>query len=917
MSQCNIGRILLAAWLAMAPLAAAPKGSALFKKGRAAELTRQYDEALDLYERALKEDPENQTYLMATRRLRFVAGQAHVDQGHRLLDQGKIEEAAGEFERAMAIDPASSIAEQEFRRTQELIRQRSKQKRAEKEEPQPGLSPVLAAKKQAEALFETALSLPKLKPISTQPINLKINNNSKIIFETIGKLAGINVLFDPDYQDRRFSLELGNATLIEALDYVGSLAKAFWKPLSSNAIFVTNDNTTKRRDYEEYVVKTFYLSNVYTAQELQEIATMVRSVTDLRRVFTVNSLNAMVIRGAADSVALAEKVIQDVDKARAEVIIDVLVLEASQSRTRELGIVPVSGSTPGINIPVAFTRGASSGSSSGSNGTGSTGGTGGIGGAVATAATGGSIALSDLGKIGTGDFSLALPGASIKALMSRSDTRVLQSPRVRGFDGVKTSLRIGDRIPIATGSFQPGIGGVGINPLVNTQFNYQDVGVVLDLQPKIHIGREVSMHVEIEISNVRDRIDIGGISQPVIGQRKIIHDIRLKEGESSIIGGLMQSQTTRSVSGIPGLAQIPLLGRLFSNERLEKSDNEILIVLQPHVVRIPELTELNLRGISTGTDQMVKLTFAPEKNDHPALPPVPPPAPVAPTPGPAPAGPPALAPAAPASPQQVPPPLTPATAPTPGPAPGGPPALAPTAPAPPQQVPPPVAPATAPTPGPVTGGPPALAPAAPASPQQVPPPVAPATAPTPGPAPGGPPALAPAAPASPQQVPPPVAPATAPTPGPAPGGPPPVTPAAPSAGRLRFDRPQVSEAAGGKIVLNLVVDGVNDLFAAPLRVTFDPKMLRLNDARRGGLLASDGQDIIFSKNVQNDTGEASINLSRFPGSGGVSGGGVLVTLEFEAAGPGKTSINISGVTARNARLETIPLGGAQSEVTIR
>jgi general secretion pathway protein D len=799
-------------------LPAAPKGNRFYQEGRKAELQREYDRALDFYERALREDPENQRYIMASRRLRFVAGQFHVDLGQKLVDQGKLEEAAVEFEKALQIDPASSIAGQQLRRILELLERRKKsgakpQAEAKAEE----LSPQAAARRESEALLETAQSLPRLKPLSTQPLNLKINNNSKVIFETIGKLAGINVLFDPDYQDRRFTLELTNANLYEALDYVSTLARAYWKPLSANAIFVTNDNTTKRRDFEEYIVKTFYLSNAYTAQELQEIATMVRSVTDIRRVFTINSLNAMVIRGTADQLALAEKVINDVDKSRAEVIIDVLVLEASQSRTRELGITPVSGSTPGINIPIAFTPGGQTGSNG--NGDESTSGTGSLGTLGTTSSSSGaSIPLNRVTSVGSGDFSLTLPGASIKALMSRSDTRVLQSPRVRGFDGYKASLRIGDRIPIATGSFQPGIGGVGINPLVNTQFNYQDVGVVLDLTPKIHAGKEVSMHVEIEISNVRDRIDIGGISQPVIGQRKIIHDIRLMEGEGSIIGGLNQTQTTRSISGVPLLEQIPILGRLFSSERLENAENEILIVLLPHVVRVPDITDLNLRSVSAGTDQTVKLNFAPAPNDHPALPPAPAAAPK---------------PAAPA-PQPAPPP-----APTPD---TQPPTPAPTVPAP-------------PSPTPETQ-PPTPAPAAPAPPQ-------------------------------------------------------------PGAARLRFDRPAVQATPGTQVTLNLVAENVAELFGVPLKVSFDPKALRLVDARRGALLANDGQDVIFSKNVLNDTGEATINLSRFPGSGGISGSGVLLILEFEAAAPATTSVNISNIAARNARQEAIALENTQAEVTIK
>ena len=826
----------LALWWAggIAPVGAAPKAGALFKQGRQAEARKEYDQALKLYEEALKQEPENQIYMMASRRLRFVAGQWHVDQGNKLLDKGRLLEAAAEFERAAAIDPASSIAEQQLRRTMELIARRQQQKAPaggpakppEESQPEAGLSPIQAAKKETEEMLEAAQSIPRLKPISSERLpNLKVSNQSKVVFETIGKLAGINVLFDPEYQDRRVTLELSQATLYEALDYSATLAKAYWKPISSNAIFVTNDNSTKRRDYEELVVKTFYLTNAYTAQELNEIGTTVRTLADIRRVFNVTALNALVVRGTADQVALAEKVINDVDKSRAEVIIDVLVLEASRSRTRELGITLLSGE-PGINIPVGFTPrnpvlvgGTRSATGTDNGVTPATGGT------VATGSS--AISLARIGEVSTNDFSLTLPGASIKALLSTSDTRVLQSPRVRGFDGYKASLRIGDRIPIATGSFQPGIGGVGFNPLVNTQFTYQDVGVNVDLTPRVHGGKEISLHIEVEISNVRDFVNIGGISQPVIGQRKIVHDIRLKAGEANVIGGLMQTQTSRTTSGVPVLGQIPLLGRLFSNERLDKSENEILIVLVPHVVRAPELTEVNMRGVAAGTDQTVKVSFKQASNGLPALPPAPP------TP---PAGP------APVVPSAV-PPVRP-----PGP------------------------------PGPSATG-------------------------VPSPTPGGQ-SLAPTPPL-------PAAEPVAATAGPASSGAENLVP------RLRFDRPQASEAVGARIILNLLADHVSELFASPLRVRFDPAVLRLVDARRGALLSSDGQDVIFSKSVEGEAGEASINLSRFPGAGGVSGSGVLLTLEFEIAAPGKTSVRIANVAARNARLDTIPLGEVQAEVVGR
>jgi general secretion pathway protein D len=261
-------------------------------------------------------------------------------------------------------------------------------------------------------------------------------------------------------------------------------------------------------------------------------------------------------------------------------------------------------------------------------------------------------------RLSTNDFSLTLPGALLQALMTDRSTKVLQSPQIRVADGMKASLRIGDQVPIATGSFQPGIGAVGISPLVNTQFQYKDVGVNLDITPRVHGQDEVTLHVELEISTVRDRIDIGGIAQPVIGQRKAILDLRLREGEVSLIGGLMQDQDTKSVSGVPGLSKIPVLGRLFSSESVERSQSELLIALVPHVVRTPGVTDLNLKAVAAGTDTTVRLSYAPREaapeETKPAAPAVQPEAP-------APAKPAAPKPPEAAAPAPQPPPPTPAT----------------------------------------------------------------------------------------------------------------------------------------------------------------------------------------------------------------------------------------------------------------
>ena len=165
-------------------------------------------------------------------------------------------------------------------------------------------------------------------------------------------------------------------------------------------------------------------------------------------------------------------------------------------------------------------------------------------------------------------------------------------------------------MPVATGSFQPGIGGVGINPLVNTQFQYLDVGVNIDITPKVHAGREVTLKVAMDISSVTGQSNIGGISQPVIGQRKIEHEIRLKEGEVNILGGMLEDQDIRSLSGIPGLAQIPILKYLFAQSNVEHTENEIVFALIPHIIRARDVTDLNEKALEVGTAAAIELRRA-------------------------------------------------------------------------------------------------------------------------------------------------------------------------------------------------------------------------------------------------------------------------------------------------------------------
>jgi general secretion pathway protein D len=423
-----------------------------------------------------------------------------------------------------------------------------------------------------------------------------MSNDAKIVFDTIGKLAGLTIVYDPDFPARRIPVDLTNVTLEQALEIVSLESKAFWKPVTENIIYVVPDQPQKRRDYEEQVVRTFYLSNTVQAQDLTEIVTGLRQLLDLKRIQQLNAQNAIIVRDSPDKLAIAEKMIKDIDKAKPEVVIQVQVLEARLDKMRNLGILP--GQTASIAV-------VPPGTTTTTNGTNTNG--------SSTSNTTQILTLQNLTHLNGSAYSVTLPNFTANALLNDSMTKIIQNPEVRSVDGQPAKLRIGDRVPVATGSFQAGVGvgstaGTGfVNPLVNTQFQYIDVGVNVDITPRVHPNHEVSLKVSVEVSSVTGQTNIGGIQQPIISQRKIDHEIRLKEGEANILGGLVAKTDTKSLNGWPGLAKVPLLRYLFSEDSKNYEDDEILIILTPRIVRMPDWTRANLRPLYSGSESNVQV----------------------------------------------------------------------------------------------------------------------------------------------------------------------------------------------------------------------------------------------------------------------------------------------------------------------
>jgi len=564
--------------------AGCPKGKTDYSQGRKAEHLQDYDAAYDYYQKALKNDPENATYLIKFNQARFEASTLHVKNGVKLRERGQLEAAATEFQRAVAIDPSSPIAEQELRKTVVLLEEKNRANNVATEPPRDDHSGQLPL----------ASMPPELKPLPRTSISLTMENDAKIVYETIAKLAGITVIFDPDFPARRIPAKLNNVTLEQALDIVSLESKAFWKPVTENIIFVIPDQPAKRRDYEENVVRTFYMSNTVLPQDLTEVVTGLRSLLDLKRITQLNAQNAIVVRDSPDKLAVAEKIIGDIDKAKPEVVIQVQVVEARVDKARNLGIAP--GQTASIAVVPPGTTSTTTNNTT----TGTT---------TNTAA----LTLQNLAHLNGSNYAVTLPSFTVNALLNDNTTKIIQNPEVRSLDGQQAKLRIGDRVPIATGSFQAGVGiggsaGTGfVNPLVNTQFQYQDVGVNLDITPRIHPNHDVSLKLSVEVSSVTGQQPIGGITQPIISQRKLEQEIRLKDGEANVLGGLITRTDTKGLSGWPGLAHIPLLRYFFSEDTHNTEDDEILIILTPHIVRLPEWTRANLRPLYTGSESEVKV----------------------------------------------------------------------------------------------------------------------------------------------------------------------------------------------------------------------------------------------------------------------------------------------------------------------
>jgi general secretion pathway protein D len=801
--------------LLLSGVAQAQSAGSWNKKGQKAEARQDYDAAFEAFRQAHLKKPADLRYRTRYERMRFEAANMHVDRGRVLRQSGDVAGAVNEFARALQIDPGNQVAAQELQVTEKPSAAAGSpvgtvaagvgeaQPPAGGASPGPVVVPGLGEQTphQAEVKREIAsMDGPvELQPVSDDPITLHMVEDTKVVYQAICKAAGLNVIFDPEYVPKRIPVDLNSVSLPDALHIVEVLSGTFWKPITTNTIFVAQNSRQKRTDLDDLAVQTFYLTNVSQQNDANEIMVAIRNLLDPGlKIYLVASQNALVIRATPDELVLAEKLINDLDRTRPEVVVDVAVLEVSRQLERNLGItLPTSfGLTPQYSNANVTT------SSTGTTSTTTTG-------TSSTTSTSG-ITLNTLGNLNATNFAVSISGGTVNALLSDSDTRILQNPRIRATDGQHSTLKIGSKIPIATGSYSAGTAITTASLGVQTQFTYLDVGVNIDITPTVHYDREVSLKLKVEVSAQNGSVTISGVTEPIISQRVAEQVIQLKDGEPAILAGLLQQQDTANTNGTPGLGELPFLKYFFSSRDKTKQSDEIVFLIIPHIVRESILTDENTRAIYTGTSQAVELI----RKD--------------PSKGMADAG---------------------------------------------------AGPGTNAA-GPNTMGQPTSAANAAnsmigkmASDAR---PIAPGSV-----------AMAASGAMS---------------------GSPTVTLTVVPAGP--------NQAVGSTFQVSVVASNAHDLFAAPLQMQFDPRVLALVNVDSGDLLSRDGQAAAL---VHRDEGNGAVTVSatRPPGAKGVDGQGTLCTLTFKALAPGDATLALTRVGLKDSHQNGIASVGGQAVVHVR
>ncbi len=514
-----------------------------YKLGSEAALNKDWDEAIQHFEKARLEDPKNSVYRMALLRAKLAASYDHLNKARELASHGRKEEALVEYKKALSYGQlGKDIVEEVQRLSVEEVKE----------------------EKPKEFKIEPPVKL----DVSDERIELRfpVEISLRSIFQALGKHARINIIFDDQFRDLPFTIDLVNMSFEQALDSLCMASKSFYRIIDTKTVIVAPDLPQKRAQYELNAIKTFYLSNINAEEVRAALMQVLRTQMRTPILIVDKNLNSVTLRDAPEVLELADKVIRLWDKPKGEIIIDLEIMEVSRIRLQQLGVELEQGLF-GLRY---------SGPESEE----------------------GWINLGDLDFTRGNNFQVSLPSAVVQFLESDSDTKIISQPRLRGLEGEEMTYLVGDKIPIPRTTFTPiAAGGVSQQPVTNFQF--EDVGIDVKITPRIHFEKEVTLDLEIKIKSIGGT---GFANIPIIATREVKNVIRLRDGETNLLAGLLKEEERKIHSGVVGLKNIPILGGLFSGTDNTIQQTDVILTITPRIIRTIPLTEEDMKPLWIGLD---------------------------------------------------------------------------------------------------------------------------------------------------------------------------------------------------------------------------------------------------------------------------------------------------------------------------
>jgi general secretion pathway protein D len=786
-----------------------------FRRGQDAARNGDWDLAVTEYTKAVQANPDRAEYKIQLERAMQTAAQEHISRARELEEKDALDAAMLEYRRAAELDSSNRLAAAKVTELEKQIRDRIEASR-----PKPRIDTL---REQARAMGQPVIDL------TTRLPSLKFQNSSlRDILNFIATQSGINITYEQGYVDKAYSIVLEDVTVEQALQQIMMANSLFYKVLNPKTILVIPDNAQNHAKYDELVVRVFYISHGDVAVIAQIINSMMRISTMAVQptVLQNPAANTITVRATAPVVEIIEKLIRANDRPRAEVVIDVQILEVNRQRVKRLGLNLSEYALGGTFSPEVSPPNTSGGFPPNNPPP---------------------FNLNTISQgVSTADFYLTVPTAVLRFLATDSQTKLIAKPQLRGAEGAKLTLNLGDDIPVVQTVFGAAVAG-GFANIPQSSFTYRTVGIIVEMTPRVTYEGDIRLEMSVESSALGPSISVAGQDVPSFSSRKVTTTLRLREGESNLLAGLLRDDQRKILTGFPGLMRVPVLRSLFGQTNDEVTQSDIVMLLTPRIIRTHELTAEDLAPIFIGTQSNVGLGGPPPLIAPPAGDTPPPAAAVPPTPTPTTAGrpgeqlPPVAAPAGTQSPNPA---LPPGAAPRPG-------------------IQPPVPPAaTAPPAGAPTGVPPT----------GVPPTGVPPT--------GVPTVTDPAAPPRDPAVPLPAAP-----------GAPTATPAqviiTPAGSEFRV--------AGGPYLTPISINNASRISTMSLTITYNPAVVRVRNVQQGTFMSQGGAAVSFTPKIDAAAGRVDITVARTGDVLGVSGAGLIASLYLDAVAPGSSMIQVSGI----------------------